>query len=607
MVTKSEVLYMSYRIDKNWRKKYSSLAEYYADNYDAQYYDFDKFELEIDPSETMEEIENYSAEKQKKEFYKCAMSFPYFCHKYMKITHPVDGLLPFIIYKYQRKVIKDYENHRFNIISKFRQGGLTTVTVIWCIWRCLFKLDETILFLSKSDREAIAAGEIAKRALDELPNWLKPNMDKNNDHQKIFSETGCKLFFYTPEAARGRSITFLILDEAAFIPSMDKFWKAIFPTLSAGGKCICISTVNGVGNWYEETYHAAEKGLNFFHIIDLDYWEHPDYNDEKWKEETRAQLGEKGWLQEVLRDFLGAGDSYIPPDVINDLKEEIKDVSPIRMLFPEWNNREEAKEDKVKNETTWVRGALHIWKEPIPGREYIIGVDSAEGQGEESDNSCFEVIDQLTCEQVAEFYSNTCPIHTFTQILAMVAKTYETALVIAESQGPGLAVLSKLEHDFHYENIYSTMQGKKESTGIKTTKSNRPLFLETLHTRLINKSIIVKSKRFVKELGTFIYNKQTKRAEAEKGYHDDAIMAMSLALYAKEERSRNLPTGYNGMEEMREAYKLKILEEIKNELSKDAPDGWFKDEPEVENEFDGLVVPDYFKRPNDKLLKSFGW
>jgi hypothetical protein len=151
------------------------------------------------------------------------------------------------------------------------------------------------------------------------------------------------------------------------------------------------------------------------------------------------------------------------------------------------------------------------------------------------------------------------------------------------------------------------MQGKKESTGIKTTKSNRPLFLETLHTRLINKSIIVKSKRFVKELGTFIYNKQTKRAEAEKGYHDDAIMAMSLALYAKEERSRNLPTGYNGMEEMREAYKLKILEEIKNELSKDAPDGWFKDEPEVENEFDGLVVPDYFKRPNDKLLKSFGW
>jgi hypothetical protein len=251
---------------------------------------------------------------------------------------------------------------------------------------------------------------------------------------------------------------------------------------------------------------------------------------EKLDKETRAQLGEKGWLQEVLRDFLGAGDSYIPPDVINDLKEEIKDVSPIRMLFPEWNNREEAKEDKVKNETTWVRGALHIWKEPIPGREYIIGVDSAEGQGEESDNSCFEVIDQLTCEQVAEFYSNTCPIHTFTQILAMVAKTYETALVIAESQGPGLAVLSKLEHDFHYENIYSTMQGKKESTGIKTTKSNRPLFLETLHTRLINKSIIVKSKRFVKELGTFIYNKQTKRAEAEKGYHDDAIMAMSLAL-----------------------------------------------------------------------------
>lgn len=596
---------MAYKIDKNWRKKYSSLKEYYEKNYDSKYYHFDKFELEIDPEETIEQIENYSVEKQQHEFYKCAISFTYFCHKYVKITHPTEGLLPFVIYKYQRKVIKDYEDNRFNIISKFRQGGLTTVTVIWSVWRCLFKLDETILFLSKSDREAIVAGEVAKRALEELPNWMKPNMDKNNDHQKIFAETGCKLLFYTPEAARGRAITFLILDEAAFIPSMDKFWKAIFPTISAGGKCICISTVNGIGNWYEETYHGAEKGLNRFHIIDLDYWEHPDYNNEEWKESTRAQLGEKGWLQEVLRDFLGAGDSFIPPSIINDLKEEVKDIRPLRMLFPEWNNLEEAREEKIQSESTWVRGALYIWKEPIEGREYIIGVDGAEGQGEDSDNSCFQVIDQLTCEQVAEFYSNKCPIHNFTQIVAMVGTTYNTALIVVESQNAGLAILTKLEHDFHYENLYSTLQGKKESTGIKTTKSNRSVFLETIHTRLINKSIIIKSKRFVKELGTFVYNKQTKRAEAEKGYHDDAIMALCLALYARDEKTRYVPTGYTGMEEMREAYKAKILEDIKNELSKDAPEGWFKEEAET-NEFDGLIVPE-FKRSHNKLLKSFGW
>lgn len=600
---------MSYVKDTNWRAKYKNLAEYYRKNYDSQYFNFDRFELFIDPSETMEEIEAYDLQKQKNEIYKCAISFPYFCHKYVKITHPVDGLLPFIPYKYQRKVIDDYENHRFNIISKFRQGGLTTVTVIWCMWRCLFKLDETILVLSKSDREAIAAGEIVKRALEELPSWLKPEMSKNNDHQKLFSETGCKLFFYTPEAARGRSITYLVIDEAAFIPSMDKFWKAIFPTISAGGRCICISTVNGVGNWYEETYHAAEKGLNFFHIIELDYWEHPDYHNDKWVKETRAQLGEKGWLQEVMRDFLGAGDSYIPPEIINDLKLEVQKIAPIRMLFQEWNNREEAREEKIQDEDEWVRGALHIWKEPVDGREYIIGVDPAEGQGEEADNSCFEVIDQNTCEQVAEFYSNTCPPHVFSQILAMVGTTYNTALIVVESQNAGLTVLSKLEHDFQYGNIFHTVQNKKESAGVKTTRANRPMFLETIHTRLTNRSMVIRSKRFVKELGTFVYNKQTKRAEAEKGYHDDAIMAMCLALYARDSKIRYVPAGYDGVEEMREAYKERIMEEIKKELSKDAPDGWFKDE-EAEFEFEHRTDEEYthirLRRKNDRLLKEFG-
>ncbi len=107
----------------------------------------------------------------------------------------------------------------------------------------------------------------------ELPSWMwSPNqMEKNNDHQKLFSETGCKLFFYTPEAARGRSITYLILDEAAFIPAMDKHWKAMFQTISTGGHCICVSTVNGVGNWYYDIFTGAKKGQNDFHIIELDY------------------------------------------------------------------------------------------------------------------------------------------------------------------------------------------------------------------------------------------------------------------------------------------------------------------------------------------------
>lgn len=610
-------LYMSIfdEIDTNWKGKFKSLAEFYKANYPSDYFEFNRYELAIDPLESFEEIEGYDEERRHKEMIKCALSFSYFCHKYVKIAHPKKGLLPFILYKYQKKVIDDYEKNRFCILSKFRQGGLTTVTVIWAMWRCLFKLDETIMVLSKADREAIAAGEIVKRALEELPSWMKPEMAKNNDHQKLFSDTGCKLFFYTPEAARGRAITYLILDEAAFIPQMDKHWKAMFPTISTGGHCICISTVNGVGNWYYDIFTGAKKTppQNDFHIIELDYWEHPEYNDPNWIRATRAQLGEKGWMQEVLRDFLGAGDSFIPPDIINDLDLITRNVDPLRKLFPKWNNLDEAREERVTDVENWDRGALHIWRAPVDGRDYIIGVDCAEGMGDENDNSCFEVIDQVTCEQVAEFYSNVCPPHNFAQILAMVGKQYNHAVIIVESASAGLTVLEKLEHELNYDNIFeSAGSGKQTYKGIKTSKASRPKFLETMQTRLINESIAIRSRRLVKELKGFIWNAQTKRAEATKGFHDDAIIALCLALYARDQRVRQVPAGYRqGLDdkEMTEAYKLEIYESVKEELSRNTATDWFKDDsdedPDPTLDIDTPEIG--YNRRYDKLFKEFGW
>jgi hypothetical protein len=471
------------------------------------------------------------------------------------------------------------------------------------------------MVLSKSDREAIAAGEIVKRALMELPAWMKPEMEKNNDHQKIFSDTGCKLFFYTPEAARGRSITYLILDEAAFIPQMEKHWKAMFPTISTGGHCICVSTVNGVGNWYYDIFKGAEKRppQNDFNIIELDYWEHPDYDDEDWVRQTRAQLGEKGWLQEVMRDFLGAGDSYIDPEIINDLDLVTREIEPLRRLFPQWNNLDEIRE--AARAENFEKGALHIWREPVDGRDYIIGTDGAEGMGEEGDNCCFEVIDAVTCEQVAEFYSSEVPPHNFAQILAMVGQTYNNACIVVESQNTGLMILEKLLHDFSYDNIFESSQGGGTNLkpGIKTTQSNRSKFLETMQTRLINRSIAIRSRRFVKELKGFIWNAQTRRAEASKGFHDDAIMALCLALYARDSRMRQVPVGAASEEEYTEAFKAEIMEEIKEELMKGVPDDWLAPDDnellELMNRNDDVpsISTSGFKRKHDKLLREFGW
>lgn len=238
-----------------------------------------------------------------KEIDACRNDFVYFVETYVKIFHPVKGLQSFVLHPYQKRIIQDYENNRLCICKKFRQGGFTTLTTFYALWKCLFQDDQHIMIGAKTDREAMHIGNIVSLALNHFPKWIKHMFGSNTNHHKNFPLTNSCLFFGNLNAGIGRSLSLLIIDEAAFIPQMDGHWNTICPCLQQNGHCIVLSTVNGIGNWFEQTHTDAEKKVNQFHIIDAEYWEHPDYNDEEWVRKTREFLGEKRWQQEVLCNF----------------------------------------------------------------------------------------------------------------------------------------------------------------------------------------------------------------------------------------------------------------------------------------------------------------
>lgn len=593
---------------EKWHKKFKTFREMMnEDEWNevfSNYYSFEDHEKDIRIDEEVEDMNEYTQHQQIQEIIRCTNSFTYFCIKYAKVNHPIFGLINFIPYNYQRRVIECYDTHRFNILSKFRQGGLTTISVAWAVWRCMFKTGQRIMVVSKTDREAIAAGEVAKTILEHLPTWLQPLMDKCNEHEKQFKETSSVLWFYTVEAARGKAITILIIDEAAFIADMHKHWKALYPVISTGGSVEVISTVNGMGNWYYDIYTEAEGGKNPFNIVELDYWEHPKYNDPKWIKDTYEALGEKGWKQEIERSFLGSGDTWINSLVIKDIVEFTRDNLPIRQSFSKW------KSQGTERRINWDEGALWIWREPIEDHEYIVGVDCAEGVGETGDNSCFQIIDQVTLEQVAEFYSNTIPPHIFAQIINEIGYFYNTALIVVENANQGVAVCSSLQHDLAYENLYYE-DSKQNTPGIKQGKTKRALLLQALQQRLLNGTVKINSLRFANELNTFIFNPNTKKAEAQKGKHDDAILSMAICLYVRDAQLRNIPVGAEVPEEMMHIYRSEIYEEIKQEIMKDAPEKWLNDEDDdmlpLLIDRDENSVGFSFRRKYDALLREFGW
>ena len=575
---------------KEWREFYS------------HFYEFTDQELDIDIKETVADLEQYDEEQQAIEIEKCMDNFEYFCHKYVKILHAVHGTIPFITYKYQRRVARFYQEEKYSIVSKFRQGGLTTIATLFALWKCLFFEGQSIYLLSRTDREAMEAGLMIDRALENMPKWLWEKDANITKHEKVFGETKSRACFYTPVAIRGKTASLIIIDEAAFIEGMEDHWKSMYPVVATGGNVFVISTVNGLGNWYEETYHAAEAGKSFFKIIDLDYWEHPEYATPEWESKTKANMGSIAWKQEILRSFLGSGSTYIHPDIIADLDQSTRTNAPRRTLFEKWCNKTDEKRAE------WDNGALWIWIEPIEGHEYLISTDVAEGVGEAGDNSSFQILDVVTMEQVGEFYSNTIPPSILAQILNQIGIYYNNALIVVENNTIGGSVVNALQHELGYENLFYEAKSKKP--GIKVGANNRNSITECLQQRLIHKTVKINSRRLVNELKTFVYNASTKKAESQKRKHDDAIMSLCLGLYVRDTQNRNTPIGADVPQEVTSVFKTELYEQIKKEILEGAPEDMFGPESNDLLAWDNTELNSLafnFRRANENLLREFGW
>jgi hypothetical protein len=136
--------------------------------------------------------------------------------------------------------------------------------------------------------------------------------------------------------------------------------------------------------------------------------------------------------------------------------------------------------------------------------------------------------------------------------------------------------------------------------------------LESLQHRVINGTIRINSNRLVKELSTFVYNPYTKKAEARRGKNDDAIIAMALAIWVRDQQMRGIPVGAEVPDEITRIFKSPVYEEIKKEILEDSPEDWLNDksdnpilDPDDEDILTGITFAT--RRKYDKLLKEFGW
>ena len=76
--------------------------------------------------------------KQINELIKCKSDPVYFAENYIKIISLDEGLVPFEMYDFQKKILRDFHENRFNIAKLPRQTGKSTTVVAYLLYYALF-------------------------------------------------------------------------------------------------------------------------------------------------------------------------------------------------------------------------------------------------------------------------------------------------------------------------------------------------------------------------------------------------------------------------------------------------------------------------------------
>jgi len=459
-------------------------------------------------------VEISYTEDQISEIVKCSEDPIYFIRTYVKIVNVDKGLVPFEMWPFQENMVSEFHNNRFSICKMPRQVGKTTTTVGYMLWCVIFNIDYKIAILAN---KGSLAREILGRiqyAYEYLPLWLQQGI-KTWNKGNLELENGSMIYAYATSASgvRGGTYNLVFLDEFAFVQHnmAQDFFTSTYPVISSGKttKVIIVSTPNGLNMFYKMWVDATE-GRSTYKPLEV-HWSQVPGRDAAWKEETIRNTSEEQFRQEFETEFIGSSATLISGSKLRSLAFH----NPLSSI-----------------------DYLDIYEEPIKDNLYICTVDCSEGV--DQDYSTINVIDvsQTPYRQVAKYRNNKLPLLFFPTVIYSIARKYNDAYALIETNNIGQQVVDILHYDLEYEHVYklehhhikgqSISGGFKRSTsfGIKTTKSVKKIGCANLKTLIENDKLIINDFDTIAEMNTFVRVRDS--YEAEEGNNDDLVMGLVL-------------------------------------------------------------------------------
>lgn len=222
----------------------------------------------------------------------------------------IPSIIRFRLFEFQRDTIKKLVNIRQNSISfnnslieKCRQMGLSWLLTALELWAISFWDGVSILNLSRKEDEVDDGGDKAtfkslhgkiKFMHERLPAFLKANLvfkflTVRHDERDSFIRGESA----NPNAGRGGTFKFILVDEAAHVPKSESVFESIKQACKRG---ICLnSTPNGKGNVFARIRFSKKTT---FQVTTLHWHLHP-HRDNVWYELQKRDMTDEQVAQEL--------------------------------------------------------------------------------------------------------------------------------------------------------------------------------------------------------------------------------------------------------------------------------------------------------------------
>lgn len=457
---------------------------------------------------------------------KCKKNILHFAQSHFYIVNLDQGKQCISLYKCQKRVLRSLRDNRFVCLMASRQIGKTTLMTIYCLWIACFQEDQRILIVANKEQTAINIFRRVRLAYEMLPNHLKPGVVEYGKTAMILSNgSSIGISTTSSDAGRGDSCNVLILDELAFIDDhlVTDFWRSVYPIISSSkkSKIFVASTPNGTDNLFHQLYTAAEAGESNWKDERVDWWEVPG-RDDQWKDDTMKSLGSvDAFNQEFGNVFLQTGESVLDEELIERLQQGCKE--------PEF----------ILDE-----GSYLLWEEPQQDRIYTMGVDVAEGIGENASVvQILDMTDLTNIKQVAVYHSTKISPYNFTGKLFEIIQHWGCPPVAVERNNCGAQVVDNLINQHGYSNLIDfaprnskrvTYDHRRGVTAHTNTKYKGVMNMRYWINEV--RAIQVNDINTVNEMKTFVrYPNGTWAAKKEIRCFDDRVMSLIWSLIVLED------------------------------------------------------------------------